>query len=101
MKTNGFTPYPFLAPKPFRRVTLRVCISWSTHYKESYASRLFGLQLNDNNSMLRLLLLKLIAQTILRTIIRMVETYYNPHRKAGLIPLRRPAAPRSGFALGI
>jgi len=97
MSTTKFNIHLLFMPTPFRRVTVLVYICCPTCYKESYTERLFGIQLNDNNSLLRLLLLKVITQTIRRSITRMAGPYYNPHRKAGLILLRRPAAPRSGF----
>jgi hypothetical protein len=97
MSTTKFKIHLFFMPTPFRRATVPVYICCPTRYKEIYTERLFGIQLNDNNSMSRLLLLKVITQTIRRSITRMVGPYYNPHRKAGLILLRRPEAPRSGF----
>ena len=98
MKTIEFGPYLLLTLKPFRTVTLTVCAWWSTGYKESNTGGLLGLQPGDNNRILGLLLLKLITQTILRFTMRRIGTHYNLHRKARLILLQRPVAPRSGFA---
>jgi len=74
-----------------------VCLWWSTRYKVSCVSGVFGMKRSDDNRvfdfMLPLLLLKVITLTILRPTIRRIGTGCNPHRKTelSLENMERPA----------
>jgi len=46
MKTIESSPYPLITLKSFRRVTLIVCLCWSTRYKVSCVSGVFGMKLD-------------------------------------------------------
>ena len=78
-----------------------VCLWWSTRYKESCVSGVFGTELSDDNRvfdfMLPLLPLKLITLTIQRPAMRRIGARYNPHRKTALSLAPHIAAPQSGF----
>ena len=101
MKTIEFSPRPLLTLKPFRRVTLIVCLCWLTRYEVSCLGRVLGIKQSDDNRvfdfMLPLLILKVITLTILRSSIIRMGIHYNPHRKTALSLAPHTAAPQSGF----